>query len=57
MNDKQPRTPSEQPSAGGKGEHDHMADPAIHDGAAQQPGAPEPPKDRRQGHRQQKDSL
>jgi hypothetical protein len=41
----------------GKQKHDHMANPEIHDGAAQQPGGPEPGSDPRQGHRSQKNSI
>jgi hypothetical protein len=36
---------------------DQMADPRIHDGAAQAPGGPEPGDDPRQGHRSQKNSI
>jgi hypothetical protein len=36
---------------------EQMADPRIHDGAAQAPGGPEPGDDARQGHRSQKNSI
>jgi hypothetical protein len=57
MTDK-PRKPSQPPSREhGKPDHDQMADPTVHDGAAQQPGGPEPDNDRRQGHRSQTNSI
>jgi hypothetical protein len=36
---------------------EQMADPRIHDGAAQAPGGPEPGDDPRQGYRSQKNSI
>jgi hypothetical protein len=56
MSDKD-RNPKQQPGDRGKPDHDHMADPAIHDGAAQQPGGPEPENEHRQGHRSQPNSI